>query len=196
MDITATPEWRALAAHYEEISTRHLRELFAGDPERTGRMTASAADLVLDYSKQRVTDETMRLLMDLADAADVEAHRDAMFAGEHINTTEDRAVLHVALRMPPGSELRVDGQDVIGDVQAVLDKMGALSDRIRSGDWKGATGKRMAAIVNIGIGGSDLGPASSQSRAAAALVSVSRVVNVLELTTKSVVSGSRPWVAA
>jgi glucose-6-phosphate isomerase len=159
MDITATPEWKALAAHYKEISTRHLRELFAGDPERTGRMTAGAADLVLDYSKQRVTDETMRLLMDLADAADVEAHRDAMFAGEHINTTEDRAVLHVALRMPPGSELHVDGQDVVGDVQAVLGKMGDLSDRIRNGDWKGATGKRIAAVVNIGIGGSDLGPA-------------------------------------
>ena len=159
MDITATPEWRALTAHYKEISTRHLRELFAEDPERTGRMTAGAADLVLDYSKQRVTDETMRLLMDLADAAGLEAHRDAMFAGEHINTTEDRAVLHVALRMPPGSTLHVDGQDVVGDVQAVLDKMGDLSDRIRNGDWKGATGKRIAAVVNIGIGGSDLGPA-------------------------------------
>ena len=122
-------------------------------------MTAGAADLVLDYSKQRATDETLRLLLDLARAAKVEEHRDAMFAGEHINTTEDRAVLHVALRMPPGSKLQVDGQDVIGDVQAVLAKMGDLSDRIRNGSWTGATGKRIAAVVNIGIGGSDLGPA-------------------------------------
>ncbi len=159
MDVKRTPEWKALAANYDAISTRHLRELFAEDPERTGRLTAEAADLVLDYSKQRVTDETMRLLMDLADAAGVEAHRDAMFAGEHINTTEDRAVLHVALRMPPGSVLHVDGQDVVGDVQAVLTKMGDLSDRIRNGSWTGATGKRIAAVVNIGIGGSDLGPA-------------------------------------
>ena len=159
MDLTATPEWKALAAHYKETSTLHLRDLFDEDPERTGRMTAEAADLVLDYSKQRVTDETLRLLMDLADVADVAAHRDAMFAGEHINTTEDRAVLHVALRMPPGSALHVDGQDVVGDVHAVLAKMGDLSDRIRNGSWTGATGKRIAAVVNIGIGGSDLGPA-------------------------------------
>ena len=159
MNITSTPEWKALAAHYEEISTRHLRELFADDPERAERMTAGAADLTLDYSKQRATDETLRLLYEVARAAKVEEHRDAMFAGEHINTTEDRAVLHVALRMPPGSELRVDGQDVVGNVQAVLDKMGDLSDRIRNGDWTGSTGKRIAAVVNIGIGGSDLGPA-------------------------------------
>jgi glucose-6-phosphate isomerase len=158
MDLKATPEWRALAGHYDAISKKHLRELFTDDPERTGRMTAGAADLVLDYSKQRVTDETMRLLMDLADAADVAAHRDAMFAGDHINTTEDRAVLHVALRMPPDSVVQVDGQDVVGDVQAVLTKMGDLSDRIRNGSWTGATGKRIAAVVNIGIGGSDLGP--------------------------------------
>ena len=159
MDLTATPEWKALAAHYETVSTRHLRELFAADPERTSRMTAAAADLVLDYSKQRATDETLRLLMEVARVADVEGHRDAMFAGVHINTTEDRAVLHVALRMPPGSALEVDGQNVTGDVQAVLGQMGDLSDRIRDGSWTGATGKRIAAVVNIGIGGSDLGPA-------------------------------------
>ena len=144
MDITSTPEWKAVAAHYKETSSRHLRDLFDEDPERTGRMTAEAADLVLDYSKHRVTDETMRLLIDLADAAGVEARRDAMFAGDHINTTEDRAVLHVALRMPPGSVLQVDGQDVVGDVHAVLDKMGDLSDRIRNGSWTGATGERIA----------------------------------------------------
>ena len=158
MDLTATPEWKALAAHYDESSTRDLRELFADDPERADRMTAGAADLVVDYSKQRATDETLRLLFDLARAAKVEEHRDAMFAGKHINTTEDRAVLHVALRMPPGSKLHVDGQDVVGDVQAVLGQMGDLSDRIRNGSWTGATGKRIAAVVNIGIGGSDLGP--------------------------------------
>jgi glucose-6-phosphate isomerase len=158
MDLTATPEWKALAAHYDESSTRDLRELFAEDPERSDRMTAGAADLVVDYSKQRATDETLRLLFDLARAAKVEEHRDAMFAGKRINSTEDRAVLHVALRMPPGSKLHVDGQDVIGDVQAVLGQMGDLSDRIRNGSWTGATGKRIAAVVNIGIGGSDLGP--------------------------------------
>jgi glucose-6-phosphate isomerase len=159
MDLTATPEWKALAAHHEEISPRHLRDLFAGDAQRAERMTAAAADLVLDYSKQRATDETLRLLMALARAARVEERRDAMFRGEHINTTEDRAVLHVALRMPPGTPLEVDGQDVTGDVHRVLAKMGELSERIRNGSWTGATGKRIAAVVNIGIGGSDLGPA-------------------------------------
>ena len=159
MDLTATPEWKALSAHYDEISGRHLRDLFAGDPQRAERMTAGAADLVLDYSKQRATDETLRLLMALARAARVEERRDAMFRGEHINTTEDRAVLHVALRMPPGTALEVDGQDVTGDVHRVLAKMGELSERIRNGTWTGATGKRIAAVVNIGIGGSDLGPA-------------------------------------
>jgi glucose-6-phosphate isomerase len=159
MDLTATPEWKALAAHYEEMADRHLRDLFAGDEQRAERMTAGAADLVLDYSKQRATDETLRLLMALARAAGVEERRDAMFRGEHINTTEDRAVLHVALRMPPGSELHVDGQDVTGDVQRVLAQMGELSERIRDGSWTGATGRRIAAVVNIGIGGSDLGPA-------------------------------------
>jgi glucose-6-phosphate isomerase len=159
MDLTATPEWKALSAHYEEVSRRHLRDLFAGDPRRAERMTAAAADLVLDYSKQRATDETLRLLMALARVARVEERRDAMFRGEHINTTEDRAVLHVALRMPPGTALEVDGQDVTGDVHRVLAKMGELSERIRNGSWSGATGKRIAAVVNIGIGGSDLGPA-------------------------------------
>jgi len=159
MDATATPEWQALGAHYEKIAGRHLRELFAEDPERATRFTAQGADLVLDYSKHRVTDETLRLLLDLARAAGVEEHRDAMFSGEHINSTEDRAVLHVALRLPPGAELVVDGQDVAGDVHAVLAKMGELSERIRNGSWTGATGERIDAVVNIGIGGSDLGPA-------------------------------------
>jgi glucose-6-phosphate isomerase len=160
MDLTSTPQWQTLAAHFESEG-RHfqLRDLFAGDGARGERLTAGAGDLVLDYSKQRVTDETMRLLFDVARAAGVEARRDAMFAGQHINTTEDRAVLHVALRMPKDEPLTVDGQDVTADVHAVLDKMGDLSDRIRSGAWTGATGERIRAVVNIGIGGSDLGPA-------------------------------------
>ncbi len=159
MDLTATPEWKALAAHHEQISNRHLRDLFAEDPDRATRLTTEAADLVLDYSKHRVTDETLDLLLAVARVAQVEERRDAMFAGAHINTTEDRAVLHVALRIPPGSALTVDGQDVAGDVHAVLGKMGELSERIRAGSWTGATGARIDAVVNIGIGGSDLGPA-------------------------------------
>jgi glucose-6-phosphate isomerase len=159
MDVTATPEWKALAAHYDDMSARHLRDLFATDPGRAARLTAEGADLVLDYSKHRVTDETLRLLMAVARAARVEEHRDAMFSGEHVNTTEDRAVLHVALRMPPGSKLVVDGQNVTADVHDVLGKMGELSERIRNGSWTGATGRRIGAVVNIGIGGSDLGPA-------------------------------------
>ena len=158
--MTTAGPWRALQTHFDkEGRLLRLRQLFAADPGRAERMTATAGDLVLDYSKHRVTDETLRLLMDLARTAEVEEHRDAMFSGAHINTTEDRAVLHVALRMPRGSELRVDGQDVVGDVRAVLEKMGELSDRIRDGAWTGATGRRIDAVVNIGIGGSDLGPA-------------------------------------
>ena len=159
MDLTTTTQWQALESHFSDVGSRHLRELFAGDPERAARLTARAGDLVLDYSKHRVTDETMRLLLDVARAAGVEARRDAMFAGDHINTTEDRAVLHIALRLPEGERLSVDGQDVAGDVHAVLGRMGDLSDRIRSGTWVGATGERIRAVVNIGIGGSDLGPA-------------------------------------
>jgi glucose-6-phosphate isomerase len=160
MDLTSTPQWQALADHFRsEAAQYELRVLFAEDPQRAERMTATAADLALDYSKHRITAETLRLLMALARAARVEERRDAMFCGEHINTTEDRAVLHVALRMPPGTELEVDGQDVTGDVQRMLGKMGQLSERIRNGSWTGATGQRIAAVVNIGIGGSDLGPA-------------------------------------
>jgi glucose-6-phosphate isomerase len=159
MDLTTTTQWQALESHFSDVGSRHLRELFAGDPERAARLTARAGDLVLDYSKHRVTDETMRLLLDVARAAGVEARRDSMFAGDHINTTEDRAVLHIALRLPEGERLSVDGQDVAGDVHAVLGRMGDLSDRIRSGTWVGASGERIRAVVNIGIGGSDLGPA-------------------------------------
>jgi len=159
MTLTSSPQWHALESHYSDVESRNLRELFAGDPERAARLTARAAELVLDFSKHRITDETLRLLMDVARVAGVEERRDAMFAGEHINTTEDRAVLHVALRMPEGESLTVDGQDVTGDVHEVLRRMGDLSDQIRNGIWVGATGERIRAVVNIGIGGSDLGPA-------------------------------------
>ncbi len=158
-ELVTTPEWRALADHHEAVRDRTLRELFAEDPGRAERMAASGADLCLDYSKHRATAETMRLLVEVARRAQVAERRDEMFAGRHINTTEDRAVLHVALRMPPGANLVVDGQDVVADVHRVLDQMGDLSDRIRDGRWTGATGRRIRAVVNIGIGGSDLGPA-------------------------------------
>jgi glucose-6-phosphate isomerase len=159
VDITGTEEWRSLADHFEAIKDTHLRDLFAQDPNRATHMTVEAGDLYLDYSKHRVTEDTLGRLVDVARRSGLEEHRDAMFAGRHINTTEDRAVLHVALRMPAGTKLEVDGQDVVADVHEVLDRMGDLSDRIRSGDWTGHTGRRIRSVVNIGIGGSDLGPA-------------------------------------
>jgi glucose-6-phosphate isomerase len=159
VDLPATEEWRRLVTHFEVIRDRHLRELFAEDPDRGSSMTVTAGDLTLDYSKHRATGETMAALMEVARRAGVEARRDAMFAGRHINTTEDRAVLHVALRMPEGARLVVDGQDVVGDVHRVLDRMASVASRLRSGQWTGSTGRRITAVVNIGIGGSDLGPA-------------------------------------
>ncbi|MDL4812943.1 glucose-6-phosphate isomerase [Actinomadura opuntiae] len=158
-DITEAPEWTALAEHQAELAGRHLRELFAEDPGRVERMTVTAADLCLDYSKHRVTGETLRLLVALAERAGLRDRIAAMFSGEHINVSEDRAVLHTALRLPPGEALAVDGQDVAADVHAVLDKMSRFAERVRSGEWTGFTGKRIATVVNIGIGGSDLGPA-------------------------------------
>jgi glucose-6-phosphate isomerase len=152
------PAWKALVAHHREIRDRHLRELFAADPGRAGRLTVEAAGIVLDLSKQRVTDETMRLLVRLAEESGLRARIDAMFAGERINVTEDRAALHVALRAPRGSRLLVDGEDVVPKVHAVLDRMAAFSDRVRSGEWRGHTGRRIRNVVNVGIGGSDLGP--------------------------------------
>jgi len=147
-----------LQRHYEEISQRHLRDLFAADPSRGERMTADAPGIHLDYSKNRITDETVGLLLALAEESRVAERRDAMFAGEHINVTEDRAVLHVALRMPRGRSLIVDGRDVVADVHEVLDRMAAFVERIHSGEWTGHTGKPIKNVVNIGIGGSDLGP--------------------------------------
>ncbi|MGX1502962.1 UNVERIFIED_CONTAM: glucose-6-phosphate isomerase [Streptomyces graminofaciens] len=153
------PEWTALGKHREQLGGTHLRELFAADAERGSRYTLQVGDLYLDYSKHLVTDETLALLRELAAATDVAGLRDAMFRGEKINTTEDRAVLHTALRAPRDAVIEVDGENVVPDVHAVLDKMAAFSERIRSGEWTGHTGKRIRNIVNIGIGGSDLGPA-------------------------------------
>ncbi len=147
-----------LERHYEEISGLHLRDLFASDPGRGERLTVEATGIHLDYSKNRVTDETLRLLLALADEAGVATRRDAMFAGERINVTENRSVLHVALRMPRNRSLIVDGRDVVADVHEVLDRMAAFVDRIHSGEWRGHTGQTITNIVNIGIGGSDLGP--------------------------------------
>ena len=152
------PAWKALEQHHHEIGGRHLRELFAEDPGRGERLAAEAVGLYLDYSKNRVTDETLALLIQLAQESQVEERRDAMFRGEKINVSEHRAVLHVALRMPRGTSLVVDGVDVVAQVHEVLDRMAEFADRIRSGEWKGYTGKPIRAIVNIGIGGSDLGP--------------------------------------
>jgi glucose-6-phosphate isomerase len=154
-----TPEWKAIADHYEEMKDVHLRDLFAADSNRWERFTAEAGSLFLDYSKNRIRTDTMELLVALAEVSGLRQRIDAMFSGEHINTTEDRAVLHVALRMPRGTKLVVDGRDVVADVHAVLDKMNVFSDRVRSGDWKGFSGKPIRNVVNIGIGGSDLGPA-------------------------------------
>ena len=150
--------WQALERHYAEVSDRHLRELFQEDPGRGERLTAEAEGIYLDYSKNRVTDETMRLLVELAEESAVPARRDAMFRGDHINVSEDRAVLHVALRMPATASLIVDGVDVVREVHEVLSRMSAFADRVRSGDWTGYTGKPIRNVVNVGIGGSDLGP--------------------------------------
>ena len=157
-DITATPAWKALRKHHDQIGETHLRQFFSDDPDRGRAFTVTVGDLYIDYSKHRINRETLRLLTDLARAANLEKLRDEMFAGVHINTSEDRAVLHVALRLPRDAELVVDGHNVVEDVHAVLDRMGDFTDRLRSGEWTGATGKRIACVVNIGIGGSDLGP--------------------------------------
>jgi glucose-6-phosphate isomerase len=159
LDLSSTSEWQQLVERYHAVRDRHLRELFREDADRGTRLTVMAGDLFLDYSKHRIDQAGLDALFAVARRADLEAHRDAMFAGRHINTTEDRAVLHVALRMPRDAELVVDGQDVVADVHRVLDRMGRTAERIRSGEWRGFTGKRITAVVNIGIGGSDLGPA-------------------------------------
>jgi glucose-6-phosphate isomerase len=152
------PAYAALVEHHQEIAGRHLRDLFAADPERGERMGAGAVGLYLDYSKNRITDETVDLLVRLAEESELAERRAAMFAGEHINVSEDRAVLHVALRMPRDEKLVVDGVDVVAEVHRVLDQMAGFAERVRSGEWKGHTGKRIRNVINVGIGGSDLGP--------------------------------------
>jgi len=155
---TQRPAWKALAAHHKQVQKLHLRQLFADDPKRGERMTAETAGLFLDYSKNRVTDETLKLLLRLAEESGLSDRIDAMFRGEKINLTENRAVLHVALRAPKGASIVVDGRNVVPQVHAVLDGMADFSNRVRSGAWKGHTGRRIRNVINIGIGGSDLGP--------------------------------------
>src|SRR3954454_20986558 len=156
--VSDSAEWQALQGHAEKFSAVHLRDLFGSDPGRGERLTVKVADLTVDYSKNLVTDEVMSSLLALATKASLKERIAAMFAGEHINVTEDRAVLHTALRLPRSAELVVDGQDVVAEVHEVLDRMGAFSDKVRSGEWTGHTGQRIKTVVNIGIGGSDLGP--------------------------------------
>src|SRR3712207_5987654 len=157
MGVRESAEWQALAEHHREVRDRHLRDLFAEDPGRGTDLTVRAGDLYLDYSKNRLTRETVRLLAALAESVGLRERTEAMFRGEHINTTEDRAVLHVALRDPRTSGLDVDGQDVRHDVHEVLGRMAQFADRVRGGEWTGHTGERIRAVVNIGIGGAGLG---------------------------------------
>src|SRR5919106_2369074 len=157
--VTERQPWNALTAHHQSVRELHLRKLFADDPTRGERMTAEAVGLYLDYSKNRITDETLKLLLQLADESGLRGRIDAMFRGEKLNVTENRAVLHVALRAPRGASIVVDGENVVPQVHAVLEKMADFSTRVRSGAWKGHTGKRIRNVINIGIGGSDLGPA-------------------------------------
>jgi glucose-6-phosphate isomerase len=156
--VIALPAWKALEAHYPEMQKTHLRDLFASDPKRGEKFTAEACGIYLDYSKNRINEQTVKLLIALAEETGLRARTEAMFSGEKINITENRAVLHTALRAPAGASIVVDGENVVPQVHAVLDKMASFSKRIRSGEWKGFTGKRIRNIVNIGIGGSDLGP--------------------------------------
>jgi len=155
---TRRPAWKALSAHYKQIKDTHLRKLFADDPQRGERFSVEAAGIFLDYSKNRITDETLKLLLQLAEESGLRERIDAMFRGEKINVSEKRAVLHVALRAPKDEVIKTDGKNVVPEVHAVLDKMSAFSDRVRSGEWKGHTGKRIRNVINVGIGGSDLGP--------------------------------------
>jgi glucose-6-phosphate isomerase len=156
--LTKRKAWKDLQTHYKQVKALHLRSLFADDPKRGERMTVEAVGLYLDYSKNRITDQTVKLLIELANESGLRSRIDEMFRGEKINTTEKRAVLHMALRAPKGASIVVDGENVVSKVHAVLDKMADFSDRVRSGEWKGHTGRRIRNVVNIGIGGSDLGP--------------------------------------
>ena len=156
--LTSRPAWKALVNHFEKVRHQHMRNLFADDPRRAERFTVEGLDIFLDYSKNRITEETVRLLLDLANSSNLRQRIDAMFAGEKVNITENRAVLHVALRAPESQAILVDDENVVPKVHQVLNKMGAFATKIRSGEWKGHTGKRIRHVINIGIGGSDLGP--------------------------------------
>src|SRR5687768_17829167 len=156
--LTKCSVWKALEAHYEAIKNLHLRQLFDDDAERGERFTAEAIGIYLDYSKNRITDETLQLLLQLVEERGLRERIDAMFRGEPINLTEQRAALHVALRAPKGEQILVNGIDVVPEVHAVLDRMASFADQLRDGQWKGYTGKRIHNVINIGIGGSDLGP--------------------------------------
>src|SRR6201988_1836592 len=156
--LRSLPAWKALGRHYSAARELQLRQLFADDPKRGERLALEAVGLYLDYSKNRITDETLTLLLQLAEESRLRARIDAMFSGEKINITENRAVLHVALRAQKGASIVVDGENVVPEVHAVLDKMADFSNRVRTGEWKGHTGKPIRNVINIGIGGSDLGP--------------------------------------
>ena len=156
--LNSRKSWKALASHFEKIKGLHLRKLFAADAQRGERMTVEAVGLFLDYSKNRVQEETLKLLFQLAEESGLRTQIDAMFAGQKINVTENRAVLHTALRAPKDASIFVDGKNVVPDVHAILDKMETFANRVRNGEWRGHTGKRIRNVVNIGIGGSDLGP--------------------------------------
>ncbi|MGF0300577.1 glucose-6-phosphate isomerase, partial [Rhodococcus rhodochrous] len=158
-DVTATAPWKALEDHRDRLGSVSLRQLFTTEPDRVSALTIPAGDLVVDFSKQRLDTPVVQALLELADTAGIAAAREAMLSGEHINVTEDRAVLHTALRLPRDAQLIVDGVDVVADVHTVLDRMGEFTDRLRTGAWRGATGQQITTVVNIGIGGSDLGPA-------------------------------------
>ena len=206
--LTDTPAWQALRRHHEAVRRLHLRELFAGDPGRVERLSLEAAGIHSDLSKHRVTEETIALLLALAEERGVADRRDAMFRGEHVNVSEDRPALHVALRLPRSSSLVVDGRDVVREVHDVLDRMGAFARAVREGTWRGHTGRPLRAVVNIGIGGSDLGPAMAYEALRAysdrgmAFRFVSTVVKVFDETITRVCSGSRSrsastrWVAS
>ncbi|MGH8281941.1 MAG: glucose-6-phosphate isomerase, partial [Gammaproteobacteria bacterium] len=156
--LTDHPTWKALEAHYQTLRSRHMRQLFAEDSKRGERFAVEAAGIYLDYSKNRITDETLRLLLALADECGLRERIEAMFRSDKINVTEKRAVLHVALRAPRTERIMVDGMDVVPEVHKVLDRMAAFSEQVRSGQWRGHTGKRIHNVINIGLGGSDLGP--------------------------------------
>ena len=190
-DVTASAEWKALQAHHDKVAAVSLRDLFDAEPDRVARLGIQAGDLYLDFSKHRIQGETVQLLVDLATQAGLKQATEAMFNGRHINTSEDRAVLHTALRSARNAGLFVDGQNVVRDVHDELDKMGEFTDRLRSGEWTGATGERITTVVNIGIGGSDLGPAMAYEALTAYLDSPIRCRFVSNVDPADIIEATR-----